>query len=73
MVTCDIHQWGHLSDDDLGPLGIDYYCLYYCSPFPLNYIIVPLIVLWIIFLIKEHSESVETLLNSGIVYSCFGN
>jgi Ca2+/Na+ antiporter len=70
MVTCDIHQWGHLSDDDLGPLGIDYYYLYYCSPFPLNYIIVPLIVLWIIFLINMLAQTASNYFSPTLSKIC---
>jgi Ca2+/Na+ antiporter len=70
MVTCDIHQWGHLSDDDLGPLGIDYYYLYYCSPFPFNYIIIPIIVLWIIFLINMLAQTASNYFSPTLSKIC---
>lgn len=67
MVTC---EWGNVTDDDLGPLGIDYRYIYYCSPPQLSYFILILFFLWIFFLINLLAQTASNYFSPTLSRIC---
>lgn len=89
MVDCSIDQWGQLSGDEVGPLGLDYYYIYYCSPPQFSWLLLFLVIIWIVFLINLLAQTASnyfspTLSNicdklnlaydiAGVTFLAFGN
>jgi sodium/potassium/calcium exchanger 6 len=66
MTTC---EWG-MSEDELGPFGVDYKYIYYCSPASVQWFILLLFGLWIAFLINMLAQTASNYFSPTLSKIC---
>lgn len=62
-------SWG-IDPEALGPMGIDYNYLYYCSPTSVNFLMIIIMLIWVIFLINLLAQSASNYFSPTLSKIC---